>query len=100
MKIVVESDIIESGLEFESVVQQIASNKFFAMISIGEVNIGEGCNYLFLSCAAVVHENINFRTAKRYFQNMSKLLKITLTVQQCNDDAAYQQHILLIEESQ
>ena len=82
MKIEMESDIIESGLKFESVVQQIASNKLFAMISIGEVNIGEGCNYLFLSCAAVVHENINFQSAKRYFQNMSKLLKIMLTVQQ------------------
>jgi hypothetical protein len=34
MKIVVESDIIASGLEFESVVQQIASNKLFAKISI------------------------------------------------------------------
>jgi hypothetical protein len=81
MKILVESDIIESGLEFESVVQQIASNKLFAKISIGEVNMGEGFNYLFLSCAAVVYENINFLTVKRYFHNMSKLVKITLTVQ-------------------
>ncbi len=86
MKIVVESDVNELGLEFESVVQQIASNKLFAKISIGEVNMGEGFIYVFLSCATVVYENINFLSVTRYFHNMYKLVKIMLTVQQCNDD--------------
>jgi hypothetical protein len=57
MKILLESDLIESGLEFESVVQQIASNKLFTKISVGEQNMGQGSNLMFLSCVAVVHDN-------------------------------------------
>ncbi len=72
---------MESGLEFKSVVQQTASNKLFAKLSIGEQNMGQGFNLLFLSCVAVVHENINFPTIKWYFQNMSKLVEVRLKVQ-------------------
>ncbi len=95
-----ESELIESGLEFESVLQQIASNNLFAEISVGQQNMGHGFNLLLLLCVAVVHENINFDTVKRYFQNMSELVKVPLKVQRCHDDVIYEHHIQFIKECQ